>query len=231
MRSDYSARVSVGLAIVGGTFDPVHFGHLRSALEAQKRLGVSEVRLIPSFRPPHRGKPGATTAQRLAMLELATRDVDCLRVDNREIQRQGLSYTVDTLASIRAEIGSNLPLSLVIGEDAYALLHTWHNWPGLIELAHLVILKRPAGHLVPAEKVAVWAEHKRVSNPECLGRCAAGLVINLTLTQFEISATKIRELIEKGEAVDYLLPESVIDYIHQHGLYQKPSKQGRESLP
>lgn len=220
MRSDLS-----GLALLGGTFDPVHFGHLRSAVEAQKILGVTGVRLIPSYCPPHRNQPAATASQRLAMLELATAGIDFVHVDDREIKRQGFSYTIDTLASIRSELGSKSPLSLLIGEDAYALLHTWHDWHCLSELAHLVILRRSGSSNRPLdENVRTWEQRRMVSDPKCLGRCAAGLVISLTLTQFEISATKIRGLIEKGEVIDYLLPEKVIDYIHQHRLYETASE-------
>jgi len=210
-----------GLAVYGGTFDPVHFGHLRSALEVRQALQVSELKLMPSFSPPHRGKPGASAHDRLAMLNLATSHKQGLKVDEREIRREGLSYTVDTLGSIRGEVGSERPLSLILGADAYGLLHTWRGWRRLSELAHLVILQRPDVSQVPAEEVVAWHKDRLVADPGCLGTRAAGLVCCLRLTQIDISATKIRGLIEKGEPVDYLLPAAVVDYIHQHQLYEQ----------
>ncbi len=130
------------IGIFGGTFDPVHFGHLRPALEVQQALGLDEVRFIPAGQPPHRDMPHATAPQRLSMLQTAIEDQPGFAADEREIQREGPSYMVDTLALLREELGQ-IPLCLILGYDAFLGLPAWHQWHRLIELAHLVITHRP----------------------------------------------------------------------------------------
>ena len=131
------------VGLLGGTFDPVHFGHLRSAVEVCEQLQLDELRLIPSARPPHRGMPGATAAQRLRMVELALGQGGGLQVDDRELQRERPSYTVETLESLRQELGSDVALFMVLGWDAFCGLPSWHRWESLLELANLVVLQRP----------------------------------------------------------------------------------------
>ncbi|HIG44372.1 MAG: nicotinate-nucleotide adenylyltransferase [bacterium] len=208
------------LAIYGGTFDPVHFGHLRSAVEVYQALQVSQLKLIPASVPPHRKMPSTTREQRLHMLQLATKDLEYLQIDEREIRREGKSFTVDTLASFRDEIGPAVPLSLVLGADAYVLLNEWYAWESLAELAHLVILERP-GHReqLPAREVIDWANDRWVADPLCLGGQAAGLMCRLSLTQMDISATRIREIISQGGNIDFLLPDTVLQYILKHRIY------------
>jgi len=209
-----------GVAVFGGTFDPVHFGHLRSAIEVREALQVETLKLVPAFIPPHRKAPTATAEQRLAMLRLATSDSAYIEVDDREINRGGKSFTVDTLASIREEIGSSKPLSLIVGADAYVLLDEWVKWQTLTDFAHLVILERP-GHSVGqiSERLESWSRDKHVAEPRCLGSQPAGLICQMRLTPLEISATMIRNLISRGESVEYLMPNAVIEYIQQHDLY------------
>jgi nicotinate-nucleotide adenylyltransferase len=211
-----------GLAIYGGTFDPVHFGHLRSALEVREMLAVSQLKLIPASVPPHRKVPTASAEQRMQMLKLATKDIGYLQIDDREIRRQGKSFTVDTLASIRQEMGPDTPLSLILGADTYALLHEWRSWESLGELAHLVILDRP-GHQgqLPGPEVIAWSDERWVSDPQCLRGQASGLICRLRLTQMDISATRIRELVRRGGNIDYLLPDEVINYIVKHRIYDR----------
>ena len=210
------------LAIYGGTFDPVHFGHLRSAVEVYQALQVSQLKLVPASVPPHRKMPSTTQEQRLQMLRLATQDLDYLQIDEREIRREGKSFTVDTLASFRDEIGPTVPMSLILGADAYAMLHEWYAWESLAELAHLVILERPGHHQqLPAPDVIAWADDRWVADPLCFNRQAAGLMCRINLTQMDISATKIREIITRGGKIDYLLPDQVARYIRKHRIYDQ----------
>lgn len=202
----------------GGTFDPVHFGHLRTAVEVRQALRVGRVKLVPAGVPAHRQMPGTTAAQRLEMLHLSVQGLAYLEVDDREIRRGGTSYMIDTLASIRDEAGPDVPVSLVLGVDAFALIHEWHRWEGLLALAHLVILGRPGAGLVMNKAVTAWTRDRWVA-AEQLQHQAAGLVCELQLTQLAISATAIRRLLRVGESVDFLLPQAVIDYIRREGLY------------
>lgn len=207
-----------GLAVFGGTFDPIHFGHLRTAVEVRQALRVEHVKLVPAGVPAHRQMPGTTPAQRLKMLQLAVQGLPYLEVDDREIRRGGTSYMIDTLASVRAEAGPDVPVSLVLGADAFALIHEWHRWEALLDLAHLVILGRPGADLVMNEAVTAWTRDRWVA-AEQLQAKPAGLVCELQLTQLAISATAIRQLIDAGEPIDFLLPNAVIDYIRREQLY------------
>ena len=130
------------IGIFGGTFDPIHYGHLRPAQEAMQKLALAELRFVPAAQPPHRPPPLASAAQRLAMIELAIRDLPGFRADDRELQRGGLSYTVLTLESLRAELG-NTPLCLLVGADQFRNFETWHRWQEIPDLVHLVVLNRP----------------------------------------------------------------------------------------
>ena len=131
------------IGLLGGTFNPVHNGHLRSAVEVRERLALDELRLVPSARPPHRAAPEVTAEQRLAMVQLALAGSDELQVDARELQRSSPSWTVDTLASLRAELGPQAVVFFILGWDAFCGLPGWHRWQELLELAHLVVLQRP----------------------------------------------------------------------------------------
>ncbi|MFT4721489.1 MAG: nicotinate-nucleotide adenylyltransferase [Candidatus Azotimanducaceae bacterium] len=210
----------MGLAIFGGTFDPVHFGHLRSAVEVCQALQVEQVRLVPAFMPVHRVAPGCSAEQRLEMLQLGIADTALLRVDDREIRRGGRSYMIDTLNSIRAEIGQGEPLSLVLGADAFNVIHEWHRWRELLDVAHLVVLGRPENPIDVNADVAAWMQDS-LAEAEKLQSCPAGLICELRLTQLAISATTIRHLVGAGEPIEYLLPERVIDYIRREALYRE----------
>src|SRR5579885_3221529 len=135
------------LAILGGTFDPVHLGHLRAAWEAGEALDA-EVRLIPTNVPPHRPAPVANAQQRAAILRAALTGQDRLKLDTRELDRAGPSYTFDTLTSLREEIGAQRALVVLLGADAFAGLPSWHRWRELLDLAHIAVLTRP-GHVPP----------------------------------------------------------------------------------
>ena len=129
-----------GIALFGGTFDPIHIGHLQSALEVQQYLDLLAVRLIPSFIPPHRESLGSEAEQRLEMVRIAVQNNPALEVDDREILRQGPSYTYDTLTSIRDEVGPDVALIMVLGLDSFVTLSTWHRWRDLLASAHILVL-------------------------------------------------------------------------------------------
>ena len=209
------------LGILGGTFDPVHHGHLRSALEVREQLGLSEVRLVPAARPPHRDAPRASAAHRLAMLELALSGTPGLRADDREIRREGPSWMVDTLASFHAEAPGR-PLFLIIGQDAANGLDSWHRWRELFELAHLVIMRRPDARAHYGAELAREIARRETRHPgELLGRPGGGCVA-LPVTPLDISATQIRRLVAAGRSPAFLTPDPVIGYMRREGLYAGP---------
>jgi nicotinate-nucleotide adenylyltransferase len=207
------------IGVLGGTFDPIHHGHLRPALEALERLDLAEVRFIPCRHPPHRGQPMTTGKQRLLLLKLAVAEQPGFVVDDRELHREGPSYMVDTLASLRAEI-SQAPLCLLLGMDAFVKLDTWHRWQDILSLAHLVILHRPNTESTPFDALGALVKQHAVSHPKALRERSAGGVLFQQVTQLDISATQIRDLLTQRNSARYLLPESVWSYICDHGLYR-----------
>lgn len=205
------------MGILGGTFDPIHFGHLRPALEITQALNLDEMRFIPSAKPPHRWLPEASAEDRLAMVKLAIEGTDKFIVDDREYQRDGASYTVDTLVSLRTEIGEELPLCMLIGMDAFESFTQWHDWQRILQLTHLVISPRP-GYL--PDLSADWIKERLVKNSDSLRQSAAGKLFVSEVVQFDISATYLREQRLKDNNLHYLTPKSVCDYIDDHGLYK-----------
>lgn len=215
------------VAVLGGTFDPVHIGHLRSAVELRERFDFEQVRLVPSRQPPHRGQPAAAAEHRLRMVELALTGEPGLRADGRELRRTGPSYTVDTLTELRAELGADCSLSLVLGVDAFAGLASWHAWEELPRLAHLLVIARPDSVLPDAGPVAELLRARR-AGPEALHRRPAGAVVAAALTPLPVSATAVRSLIAAGRSPRYLVPDAVWSYIRAQHLYDVPSSQTRD---
>jgi len=197
------------VAILGGTFDPVHLGHLRAAWEAAEALDA-DVRLIPANVPPHRPAPVANAQQRAAILRAALAGQERLHLDTRELERAGPSYTFDTLSSLREE-GTQRPLVLLIGADAFALLPTWYRWRELFDLAHIGVLTRP-GHVPPLPSELSEAIASRETNEVgALRANPAGRVLRIAITPLEISATKIRALLREGREPRWVLPDVVLD--------------------
>lgn len=211
-------RTSFMIGILGGTFDPVHFGHLRPALEMQQALGLDEVRLVPSHVPPHRSQPHASAQQRLAMLMAAIAGDPAFRVDTREFEREGPSYTLDTLKSLRAEL-ADTPLCLLLGMDAFRAFASWHRWREILDYSHLVVMTRQG--MPPPEhgELADFITLHRVADAATLKSRASGLLLFHTVSQLEISGTQIRKLFASGQRADFLLPERVLQLIRSEGLY------------
>ncbi len=208
----------------GGTFDPVHNGHLAIARAARDELGC-EVRLMPAADPPHRAPPGADAAQRTQMLDLAVADQPGLRVDRRELLRQGRSYTVDTLRDLRQELGETQPLALLIGADSFVGLPTWREWRQLFDLTHFVIAPRPGTPLdgeLPAELEAV-VEGRWADAPETLKSEPAGRLYLLDQPLQPESASDIRRRIAADEPWQDLVSPSVAGFIAANGLYSRPT--------
>ena len=206
------------IGIFGGTFDPVHYGHLRPLWEVKEALSFDEVRLIPSYIPPHREAPGASPEQRLAMLKLALSDVPEFFIDQRELERGGASYMVDTLQSLRDELGET-SISLILGQDAFNGLASWHRWQHLIELAHIVVMHRPGSQLPEVGAVSELVNERRSTAPAELKQTPAGRVFIQNVTQLDISATDVRAILAKKGDVRFLMPEPVRQYIAESQLY------------
>lgn len=212
------------ICLFGGTFDPVHLGHLHAAEAVCDALALPEIRLVLSARPSHRGKTGASLAHRWAMLELACAERPRLHPDDREMRRQRPSYTVDTLEALRAEYPRET-LTWVIGSDAYALLPGWYRWESVLRLANLVVLKRPGHPLLPdAADTAddVMARLTREHRVASLDGCHEGGIFVLEDAMRAVAAEDIRAALAAGAPVDDLLPEPVAAYIRAHGLYREP---------
>lgn len=206
--------------VFGGTFDPVHYGHLRAASEVCEKLAADDFRLLPAGQPPHRDHTGAEAYHRLAMLELAVAPYPDLTVDEREVRRGGPSYMVETLASIRDEVGSSRPVILCLGQDAANKLSGWHRWRELVDLAHLAVMKRPRSRPKYTGEVAELLGARRVRRASQLMEAEAGRVCYLGVTQLAISSTEIRQQLAEGRDPRFLLPSTVLAYIRKHGLYQ-----------
>jgi nicotinate-nucleotide adenylyltransferase len=198
------------LAIFGGTFDPVHIGHLRAAWEASEALDA-EVRLVPAKIPPHRPQPVASAPQRAAMLRAALAGQGRLQCDLRELEREGPSYTFDTLRLLRAEIGAARPLVLLVGADAFAGLSSWHRWRELFELAHMCVLTRPAQIPDMPEVLSAEVAARRTSRIDDLRAAPAGQVLDMVVSALGISATRIRGLLAAGREPRWLVPQALLD--------------------
>lgn len=211
------------IGVFGGTFDPIHFGHLRLAEEMLEQAGLAQIRFIPTGMPPHRGAPRVSAMRRGEMVGLAIAGRSAFVLDERELLRQRPCYTVETLRELRGEFGDAQPLCLLMGGDAFLQLHTWREWAQLFELAHLVVAHRPGSEpgacIDGADPDLRRHYHARLCQPEELAERPAGGIAELAIPQLDISATDIRRRVASGQSIRYLLPDAVADYIHQHHLY------------
>lgn len=210
------------LGILGGTFDPVHYGHLRLAEEAQRQLGLAEVCWIPAGQPAHRRAPQTSAIQRLAMVRLAILGNPGFTLDESEALDAAPSYSVPTLERLRAQIGPRRPLVLLLGTDAFLALSTWHRWRELFGLAHLGVATRPNYALTDAIVEPALAEElgrRRTSSAAAIAGRPAGYIMPFAITALDISATALRAEIAAGHGARYLLPDPVLDYISANQLY------------
>ena len=211
------------LGILGGTFDPIHHGHLRLAIEMAEALDLAEVRLVPLYLPPHREPPTAPPALRLRMLDAAVADTPPLRVDDRELRRARVSYTVESLAELRGDLPGR-PLCLILGMDAFAGLEDWQRWREIIGLAHLAVAERPGSALSPSSPIQDVIDRHGVTDPSDLHRREAGCLLIRDVPALDISASAIRARIAAGRSPRHLLPDAVLDLIERNSLYRKTAK-------
>ena len=213
------------IGVLGGTFDPVHMAHLRVAEEFADAIELGKVRFIPTGTPPHRGIPRIGGAHRLEMVRLAINGNPRFEADDREIRREGVCYTFDTLNELRAELGTR-PLCLLMGSDAFSTLTSWHRWEELFDLAHIVIAHRPGFSAqllqssLPGPLRKIYLQRLSAST-RILRRDSAGAVYVMQVTALDIAATQIRGLLARGGSARYLVPEAVLDYIDRNSLYKE----------
>ena len=215
------------IGILGGAFDPIHFGHLRMAQELAEICRLDQVRFIPTANPPHRSQPRATPDQRLAMVKLAIADNPVFCCDEREISRHAEksspSYTIDTLQSLNAELGEETAVCLLLGSDAFLGLPSWHRWEELLDYCHIIVAHRPPAALqaqdLPLPLKRLWDKSGITDSAE-LAKSKAGRIMLLPITPLDISSTRIRGNLHLGKSPRYLMPNAVIDYIQANQLYR-----------
>lgn len=203
------------ICLFGGTFDPIHLGHMHAALTVCEALSLDQVHMVLSAQPAHRDPTGATSQQRWQMLELACESQPQLVADDREMRRSGPSYTVDTLTDARAECGAD-PLCWVIGSDALADLPSWKRWRDVLSLCNLVVLSRPGSQEVYPEAVRELLAQRAT---DAVPNEPTGQVFVVEARMRSISASQVRHALAVGGAVEHLLPARVAAYISEHGLY------------
>lgn len=207
------------IGIFGGSFDPIHYGHLRPALELLHALSLDHIRFIPAGQPPHRGAPRASAELRLAMVKAAVADEPRFQVDERELLRATPSYTVDTLAELRREFPGAV-LVLIVGMDAFLGFPSWHRWREIFDLSHVAVAHRPGWVLQSEGALAEVLQGRLSMNAGEALSAPAGRVLMLPVTQLEISSTRVRELAAGGGDIRYLLPEAVRTLIQKSNCYR-----------
>ena len=219
------------IGILGGTFDPIHLGHLRAAVEIQEGFGLDAVYLIPAAIPPHKERSDiAAPEDRLEMVRQATADLPELRVSDIEIKRRGPSYTIDTICAFREKLPPKVWVYLIMGIDAFLEINTWKSYEDLLHIVPSIVINRPApeGRIQPSLDNAIETLMRSgslagyecsVSTP-CYTHCEKQPIFTFNVTPMEISSTRIRELIKMGRRIDYLVPPRVQAYIQAKGLYR-----------
>lgn len=209
------------LALFGGTFDPIHYGHLRPVEQLAKETALDKVILLPNNVPPHRPQPQASARQRLKMVELAVKGNPLFYVDSRELEVDKPSYTIETLETLRKEHGAQRPLAFIIGQDSLLSLHTWHRWEELLSFCHLLVMARPGyADRLDTPQLQHWYDKHRVYSPAELKERAEGMIYQANTPLLDISATEIRQRHREGKNCADLLPAAVERYIDSQGLYR-----------
>ena len=212
------------MGVFGGTFDPIHYGHLRTAFEMLQALQFEDVRFVPCGDPPHRGSTFASAEQRLRMVEAAISDQDGFSVDDREIRRDGPSYSIDTLLSLREEFPDR-PLGLIVGMDAFLGLTGWHRWDEFLAIAHIVVAHRPGWKAPDMGQLGELLTELGTHRINDLHATLHGRIHIHAVTQLEISSTEIRDLVAAGRDPRFLMPDAVRDEIEASGCYAQRGQQ------
>lgn len=208
-------------ALFGGTFDPIHYGHLRPAEALAHEVGLQRVIFLPNRVPPHRPQPEASVEERLEMVKLAIADNPLFTLDERELRRETPSYTIDTLIELRHDYGAAVPLAFIIGQDSLLTLHTWNDWELLLDYCHLLVCARPGYPTqLKTPELQQWLKNHRTRTPSLLHQKTHGLIYLADTPLTDISATEIRQRRRQGINCDDLLPFNVQNYIQQRGLYR-----------
>ncbi|WP_459176203.1 nicotinate-nucleotide adenylyltransferase [Ewingella americana] len=208
------------LALFGGTFDPIHYGHLRPVEKLAKETELKQVILVPNNVPPHRPQPEASALQRLKMVELAIEGNPLFTIDSRELSVQKPSYTIETLETLRKEHGAQRPLAFIIGQDSLLSLYKWHRWEELLNFCHLLVMARPGyAERLDTPELQGWYNRHRVTEPSKLQQQAHGYIYQANTPLLDISATEIRQRRHEGKSCANLVPAAVEHYIDSQGLY------------
>jgi len=217
-----SSNYSIG--VFGGTFDPIHYGHLRASHEILHALKLNEIRFIPCGNPCHRDHVFTDAELRLQMVKMAIKDQKNFLIDDREVRQKELSYSIDTLISLR-EAYRNSSLCLIIGLDVFLNLHKWHRWMEILDFAHIIIAHRPGWSIPRSGILADLIKSKGTNDIKELHITTHGSIYIQAITQMEISSTEIRNSIAKGLDLNFLVPKSVIDIIKEFNLYTSESNE------
>jgi nicotinate-nucleotide adenylyltransferase len=212
------------IGVFGGTFDPIHYGHLRTAFELMQSLKLSEVRFMPCGIPPHRGHPVASSQIRLAMVQAATAGQPGFIVDDREMRREGPSYSVDTLFDLRAEY-PHRSLCLIVGMDAFLSLPKWYQWREILQLAHVIVAHRPGWRAPDHGPLGELIVDRGTTRIDDLHDARAGGIFIHAVTQLEISSTAARSLVAAHGDPRFLMPDAVRDLILETGCYGRGSNE------
>jgi nicotinate-nucleotide adenylyltransferase len=207
------------VGILGGCFDPVHYGHLKPAAEIQQRLALDELRIVPCYKPVHRPAPVADAEQRLHMLRLALQEFPQFNLDEREIQRGGDSYTFDTLSELRRDYPQDT-LCLLLGADALQGFTQWHRWQQILEMAHLIIGARPGYELIPGSVTAQLLGRYGLQADDELRTRPAGGIRPVSIVQYDISSTAIRERLRNGQSIVGLVPPALAQWLANNPIYK-----------
>lgn len=214
------------IGMMGGTFNPIHNGHLRIAQELADAFNFDEVRFIPSANPPHKTLPNVSAQHRAAMVSLAISSNPKFTLDKRELYRTSVSYTYDTLQSFREELGQKISICLLMGSDAFMQFNSWYRWNELLGLCHIVLVNRPRDKRAIEKPPEVFAEalqtllqNHYTEHHEDLKEASFGHITMQAVTALDISATNIRTQFSLGKSAQYLMPDDVINYITKHQLY------------
>jgi nicotinate-nucleotide adenylyltransferase len=211
------------IGILGGTFDPIHFGHIKPALDLLALLPLDEIRFIPCRIPPHRSQPQASAQHRWRMVEMVVNQQAGFVADSRELRREGTSYTIDTLEDLRRDLGTSDSFCLILGNDAFCGFTQWCRWQEILTLAHILVTKRPGVSLPTQGDVAQLLQRARLRRPEELTHSSSGGILPCAVSQVNISSTEIRACIRAGKQPRFLIPGPVWAYIRREGLYGVPS--------